>query len=206
MAVRVFERQWLVNLILWGNYRRLRDTALAAFGEGLGGRSLQVACVYGDLTARWNDRHGPGGKLDVVDVLPVQLANLSGKLAGKGNVGLILADSSRLDCEPGTYDRALVFFLLHEQPDAVRRATLAQVMRAVRPGGQVVIVDYHRPSPRHPLYWPMKAILAALEPYALDLWREDVASWLPQAVQKTALRKRTLFGGLYQLLEITTQA
>ena len=28
-AVRIFERQWLVNLILWGNYARLRDAALA---------------------------------------------------------------------------------------------------------------------------------------------------------------------------------
>ena len=27
-AVRVFERQWLVNAILWGNYARLRDAAL----------------------------------------------------------------------------------------------------------------------------------------------------------------------------------
>jgi hypothetical protein len=27
-AVQVFERQWLVNLILWGNYPRLRDAAL----------------------------------------------------------------------------------------------------------------------------------------------------------------------------------
>src|SRR5215813_3062630 len=28
-AVRVFEREWLVNLILLGNYARLRDAALA---------------------------------------------------------------------------------------------------------------------------------------------------------------------------------
>ena len=28
-AVRLFERQWLVNLILWGNYASLRDAALA---------------------------------------------------------------------------------------------------------------------------------------------------------------------------------
>jgi hypothetical protein len=27
-AVRFFERQWLVNLILWSNYARLRDAAL----------------------------------------------------------------------------------------------------------------------------------------------------------------------------------
>ena len=28
-AVRLFERQWLVNLILWGNFAKLRDAALA---------------------------------------------------------------------------------------------------------------------------------------------------------------------------------
>ena len=32
-AVRVFERQWLVNLILWGNFARLRDAALAEMGR-----------------------------------------------------------------------------------------------------------------------------------------------------------------------------
>src|SRR5215472_10866386 len=51
-AVRFFERQWLVNLILWGNYRRLRDAALDELGEALPGDTLQVACVYGDLTDR----------------------------------------------------------------------------------------------------------------------------------------------------------
>src|ERR1041385_3758962 len=79
-AVKVFERQWLVNLILWGNYRRLRDAALEELGESLPGRTLQVACVYGDLTCRLSDRVSQtAGALDVVDVLPVQLANLQRK-------------------------------------------------------------------------------------------------------------------------------
>ena len=34
-AVRLFERQWLVNLILWGNFARLRDAALDALGPSL---------------------------------------------------------------------------------------------------------------------------------------------------------------------------
>src|SRR5689334_12368201 len=73
-AVKLFERQWLVNLILWGNYRRLRDAALADLGKGLSGSTLQVACVYGDLTARLStDVTAASGNLDVVDVLPVQL-------------------------------------------------------------------------------------------------------------------------------------
>lgn len=202
-AVRLFERQWLVNLILWGNYRRLRDAALAAFGKGLLGRSLQVACVYGDLTARWAARHGPEAHLDVVDVLPVQLENLAAKLGEVGSVGLHLADSRSLGGEDGRYDRALLFFLLHEQPEAVRRATVAEALRVVRPGGKVVVVDYHRPALLHPLRLPMRAILGLLEPYALDLWSGELTDWLPENVVPTEVTVRCYFGGLYQLMEIT---
>src|SRR5471030_1445640 len=79
-AVRLFERQWLVNAILWGNFARLRDAALDALGDSLPGRTLQVACVYGDLTERLASRVAEEGRLDVVDVLPIQLENLERKL------------------------------------------------------------------------------------------------------------------------------
>ena len=72
-AVQVFERPWLVNLILWGKYLAMRDAAVAELGETLPGRTLQVACVYGDLTPRLAARVPAGARLDVVDVLPVQL-------------------------------------------------------------------------------------------------------------------------------------
>src|SRR5688500_15075893 len=78
-AVKLFERQWLVNLILWGNFAKLRDAALDELGGELPGRTLQVACVYGDFTPRVSERVAKGrGTLDVVDVLPVQLSNLRG--------------------------------------------------------------------------------------------------------------------------------
>src|SRR5262245_25716585 len=60
-AVQLFERQWLVNLILWGNYARLRDAVMAEMGDSLPGRTLQVACVYGDLTTRVSARVAEGG-------------------------------------------------------------------------------------------------------------------------------------------------
>jgi hypothetical protein len=37
-AIKVFERQWLINLILWGNYARLRDTALKEMASRFPGR------------------------------------------------------------------------------------------------------------------------------------------------------------------------
>ncbi len=200
-AVALFERQWLVNLILWGNFAPLRNGALDALGPRFDGRTLQIACVYGDLTERLRARLAPGGSLDVVDVLRVQLSNLARKLHGDPRVGLIHGDSAALDIPDASYDRALLFFLLHEQPAEVRRRTLAEALRVVKPGGRLVIVDYHRPRPLNPLYAPMALVLRALEPYALDLWRHEIAEWLPQDVR--ASRKRTLFGSLYQLVTIT---
>lgn len=201
-AVRLFERQWLVNLILWGNFSRLRDAALDALGERLDGRTLQIACVYGDLTNRLRARLTTGGSLDVVDVLRVQLDNLARKLRGDPRVGLIQGDSSALDIASDSYDRALLFFLLHEQPEEVRRRTISEALRVVKPGGRLVILDYHRPRAPHPLYWPMVAILKTLEPYAMDLWRHETAEWLPDG---TRFEKSMRFGGLYQLLTITKE-
>jgi ubiquinone/menaquinone biosynthesis C-methylase UbiE len=200
-AVRLFERQWLVNLILWGNFARLRDAALDALGERLDGRTLQVACVYGDLTDRLRSRLGTAGSLDVVDILRVQLDNLARKLPGDPRVGLIQGDSAALDIEGSAYDRALLFFLLHEQPEAVRRRTLVEALRVLKPGGRLVIVDYHQPRKAHPLYLPMLAILKALEPFALDLWRREISDWLPAEAAVTG--KATCFGGLYQLVCVT---
>jgi ubiquinone/menaquinone biosynthesis C-methylase UbiE len=199
-AVRLFERRWLVNLILFGNLRRLAEAAMAALGGALPGRTLQVGCVYGDLTARVAERVCAGGRLEVADVLPVQLENLARKLGPGAPVRLVHGDSTRLPLASASYDRALLFFLLHEQPEHARRATVAEALRLVKPGGLLAIVDYHRPRRWHPLYWPMVAILRLLEPYALDLWRDDIERWLPPVKR---IEKATLFGGLYQVVRIT---
>ena len=201
-AVRLFERQWLVNLILWGNFGRLRDAALDALGSRIQGRTLQIACVYGNLTDRLRARLTTRGSLDVVDILRVQLDNLAHKLPGDPRVGLIQGDSSALDIDTGAYDQALLFFLLHEQPEDVRKRTVAEALRVLKPGGRLVMVDYHRPRRSHPLYWPMVAILRMLEPFAMDLWRHEIREWLPPAAVASC-EKRLSFGGLYQLLTVT---
>jgi ubiquinone/menaquinone biosynthesis C-methylase UbiE len=200
-AVRVFERQWLVNLILWGNYRRLSESALAELGEALPGTTLQVACVYGDLTERLCARAAAGGgRVDIVDVLPIQLANLRSKLPPDAPARLLSMNAADLKMPAGSYDRALVFFLLHEQPRLVRERTLAEVARVVKPGGKIVVVDYARPRWWNPLRYVWGPVLALLEPFALDLWRQEIAAWLPK--QCAARSRRSFFGGLYQQLVI----
>ena len=202
-AVHLFEREWLVNTILFGNFGRLRDAALAELGSPVQGKTLQVACVYGDLTSRLLKRLAPDASLDVVDILPIQLANLAGKLPVDERVALRQGDSSSLACADADYDQVLLFFLLHEQPEAVRRATLAEAMRVVKPGGKVVIVDYHRPQPWHPMRPLMRLVFRKLEPYAMDLWEHPIEQFLPASTPPAASHHRSYFGGLYQKLVLT---
>jgi len=199
-AVHVFEREWLVNAILFGNYGRLRDLALADLGVVVQGHTLQVACAYGNLTARLQQRLAPDARLDVVDILPIQLKNLANKLPLDERLCLMRGDSAALACDDASYDQVLLFFLLHEQPAQVRSATLAQALRVVKPGGKVVIVDYHRPSRWHPMRPLMRLVFRKLEPYAIDLWRHEIAAFMPAGTAPSSLSKRTYFGGLYQKL------
>jgi ubiquinone/menaquinone biosynthesis C-methylase UbiE len=199
-AVRLFERQWLVNVILWGNFARLRDLALDELGDPLKGRTLQVACVYGDFTPRLAQRLASGAKLEVVDVAPVQLENLARKLRGGNRVALLHQDSTRLEAPDAHYDQTVRFFLLHEQPAESRARTLAEALRVTKPGGKLVVVDYHNPVRFSPMRLIMQLILRRLEPFALDLWEHELSHWLPRDRPPSQVRKETYFGGLYQKL------
>ena len=53
-----------------------------------------------------------------------------------------------------------------------REKTLSELIRVVKQGGKIVIVDYALPHPWHPLRYLWRPLLATLEPFALDLWRE----------------------------------
>ena len=108
-AVHIFERQWLVNLILWGNFARLRNAALHELGETFNGQVLQVACVYGDFTEHLVRRLGPHGSLDVIDVAPIQIKNLQAKLKTLHHVTLLRQDSTDLQFDDASRDAVVVF-------------------------------------------------------------------------------------------------
>lgn len=202
-AVRVFERQWLVNLILWGNFSRLRDLALDEMGTVIHGQVLQVACVYGNLTEHIVQRLGPKAHLNVVDVAPVQIKNLHQKLSDKRQVSILQQDASHLSFDNASQDAVLVFFLLHEMPLDVRRKTISEALRVTKPGGKLIFVDYHKPVISSPFRYLMVPILSTLEPFAMDLWNHSITDWLPTDAKFSHLDHQTYFGGLYQKLVIT---
>lgn len=198
-GLHIFERQWIVNLILWGNFTRLRDLALAELASSTPKSALQVACVYGNFTEKLA-QNLPNTKIDVVDVAPIQLENLSKKVADFRNVSIHHQDSAHLQFPDNSYDSVIVFFLLHEQPLEVRLHTIKEAVRVAKPGAKVVFVDYHNPTKLNPLRYVMIPILTQLEPFAMDMWRTTIESWLPRV---SSVSKETYFGGLYQKVVCT---
>src|SRR5210317_479309 len=97
-----------------------------------------------------------------------------------------------------SFDETVVFFLLHEQPEGARRKTVAEAIRVTRPGGRVIFVDYHGPKRSNPMRYVMKPILALLEPFAMDLWREELPAFMPADIKPGQLSSSFYFGGLYQ--------
>jgi len=197
-SVRFFEQQWVINSILWGQYARLRDSTLDELGTEIHGRSLQVACVYGNLTPELADRHEPNARLDVVDVAPIQLKHLWRKVSKRSNIILDCQDASKLSFEDQTFDQVLMFFLLHELPMDVRKKAIQEMLRVAKPGGKIIIMDYHRPVWQHPHRYLMQPILRTLEPFAMDLWNNEIADWIEGENQPREISKTTYFGGLYQ--------
>ena len=199
-----FEREWVVNLILWGNMRKLTESVLQEMTVEPNSRVLQVACVYGEfsnLVAAHLNRSG--SSLDLVDVAPIQLENAKKKLAANRNIGFHHQDSSALTFPAGQFDQTVVFFLLHEQPEDVRRKTVEEAIRVTRPGGKVIFVDYHGPKQSNPMRYVMKPVLTLLEPFAMDLWRHELPAFMPASVRPEQVESTFYFGGLYQKVVVS---
>ncbi len=101
-----------------------------------------------------------------------------------------------------SYDLAVLFFLLHEMPAPGREKTLREALRVLKPGGKLVIMDYHKPSVLHPLRYLFQPVLKLLEPFALDLWNQNIEDWLPKNSLTAIAAKETFFGDLYQKVVI----
>lgn len=192
-SVSVFDNPAMMTAILWGNLPRLVRAACEEFSPGQ--RVLQAASAYGNLSPELAAQVGRNGRLDVIDISPLQVAHVQRKLTAFPQATARVADAATPG--GGTYDAVCCFFLLHEIPDEKKRAVVDALLASVGPGGKVVFVDYHRVRPWHPLRVPMNLVFRLLEPFARGLVDREVSAFAARRDQFT-WSKETYFGGLYQ--------
>ncbi len=194
-SLRVFDHPAVVSAILWGRYRHLIRAALAEVAPRA--RVLQLACVYGDLSERLAARLAPDGTLDVMDVAPIQVDNAVRKLGRFANARVWRGDATAPG--PSAYDAVLVFFLMHELPDAEKYRLVDAALGRVASGGRAIFVDYARPERWHPLRPVMRLVFFLLEPFAATMWRRSIRSFA-SAPALFHWRESRAFGGLYQIV------
>jgi SAM-dependent methyltransferase len=119
--------------------RRRRGLVRAALAAAPGERVLDVGCGPGFYCAELAGEIGPSGHVVGLDGSPAMLALAERRCADRPNVELHEADATALPVPDGGFDAALSVQVLEYVPDVDR--ALAELSRALRPGGRVVVWD-----------------------------------------------------------------
>lgn len=129
----------LERLYRTGDVLRRRKLVRMAVGARPGDAILDVGCGPGFYISELLPDAGPNGRVVGVDRSPQMLAIAANRVEGHGNAEFHQAEATALPVEDDSFDRALSVQVLEYVHDPT--AALAEMHRALRPGGRVVVWD-----------------------------------------------------------------
>ena len=214
-SVWVFDHPLIINAILFFQYRTLMNAAIARLHAGACGRFLQLTCVYGELIPSLYQNLDTDS-FHVTDIAPVQLQSVRRKIFkrdARARLRMTRANVEQLPYVDDAFDTLQVFFLLHELPPDARRKVLREVLRVLKPGGHLLVVEYGELTQTHWLHrlWLFRWMLEFLEPYLGEFWLESLRDVLSDAADHSdkafeSVAEQPIFGGFYRLLDIRLAA
>ena len=142
------------DLMSAGTHRLWKRFTLALANLRPGQRALDVAGGSGDLAAGMARQVGSRGLVVLSDINAAMLARGRDRLIDEGfvdSVAYVQADAERLPFPDSTFDCITIGFGLRNVTD--KNAALASMRRALKPGGQLLVLEFSRPAPAlKPLY------------------------------------------------------
>jgi ubiquinone/menaquinone biosynthesis C-methylase UbiE len=138
---------WWGNIMLHGKWKALQlmiiDQAQFQRGETV----LDVGCGTGTLTQEAYTRVGATGSVSGIDPGPRQIARARSKAARRGyTIDFQVGAIEKLAFPDQSFDVVLSTFMMHVLPDNLQRQGLAEIVRVLKPGGRLLIVDTRRPE------------------------------------------------------------
>jgi arsenite methyltransferase len=129
----------LESVYLTRDIVRRRQLVKDALDVAPGERILDVGCGPGFYAAELLERVGTDGSLVGIDGSPAMLALAARRCEEHDNVEIREGDATSLPVDDADFDAALCVQVLEYVPDVTR--ALAEMHRALRPGGRVVVWD-----------------------------------------------------------------
>jgi len=134
------------DLMSAGAHRLWKRFTLALANLRPGQRALDLAGGSGDLAAGLARQVGPRGLVVLADINAAMLARGRDRLIDAGLVGgvhCVQADAERLPFADGSFDCITIGFGLRNVTD--KAAALASMRRALKPGGQLLVLEFSQP-------------------------------------------------------------
>jgi arsenite methyltransferase len=122
-----------------GDARHRRRLVCEALRPAAGHRVLDVGCGPGFYCLELLQEIGPDGSIVGIDASSQMLNLARRRCAGYDNIELRQGEATGLGIDEQSFDRALCVQVLEYVPDV--RAALAELHRALRPGGRIVLWD-----------------------------------------------------------------
>lgn len=135
------------DVISLGTHRVVKWYAIAASNIKPGSKVLDVAAGTGDLTILISKRVGPQGAVILSDINAQMLEAARRTLARSGipdNVQFFQVDAEDLHFAADTFDAVTIGYGIRNFTDKMR--ALREILRVLKPGGQLTIVDFSRPT------------------------------------------------------------
>jgi demethylmenaquinone methyltransferase / 2-methoxy-6-polyprenyl-1,4-benzoquinol methylase len=165
-----------------GLHHRWRRRTADLAGLSQGERALDVATGTGDLALELAARVGPTGQVVGSDFSERMLGLARDKAQGLGSVRFEVGNALDLPYEDDSFDAATVGFGARNFSDL--RRGLEEMVRVVRPGGRVVVLEITTPT-RPPLSTLLELWFEAIVPALGRLAGDPQAySYLPQSVRR----------------------
>lgn len=205
-------------------YRRLSkvyDAFTEPFNAGLrhmgfkmvppcpGMRVLEVGCGTGANIQKY---HQAGCEVFGIDLSPAMLAVAHRKLGPPAR--LHRGDATRLPYPDGVFDLALAMLTLHEMPRAARPTVLVEMLRVLRPAGQLLLIDFHPGPLRFPRGYGARPFIRMIERIAGREHYQNYCDFLahgglPALIETGRLRvkqRRIVSGGNLALLVLESRS
>jgi FkbM family methyltransferase len=127
---------------------------------------------------------GPGGKVFAVDIAPRFIAHIDKtcKEQGLKNVVGVVCKSDSVELPANSVDLAFICDTYHHFEFPFK--TLASIHRALRPGGQLILIDFHRIEGKSP-EWVLNHVRAGQEVFT----REIASAGFKQVEQESFLKE-----------------